>query len=65
MEDEQLKCTLALDSLPSVSNHEEILEVTTLVCEVSKSTEEPTKEKNEGLVLKQLPDHLRYAFLGG
>ena len=63
MEDEQLECTFALDSLP-VSNHEEMLEVTTPVCEVSKSTEELAKEKNGGLVLKQLSDHLRYAFLG-
>ena len=38
--------------------------MTTLVCEVSKSTKELAKEKKEGLVLKQLPDHLRYAFLG-
>ena len=52
MEDEHLECTLALDSLPSVSNPEKRLEMTTLVCEVSKSTEEPTKEKKEGLVLK-------------
>ena len=65
VEDEQLECTLALDSLPSVSNHEEMLEVTIPICEVSKSTKEPAKEKKEGLVLKQLPDHLRYAFLGG
>ena len=39
--------------------------MTTSVCEISKSTEKPANEKNEGLVLKQLPDHLRYAFLGG
>ena len=65
VEDEQLEYTLALDFLPSVSNHEESLEVTTPVCEASKSTEEPAKEKNEGLILKQLSDHLRYAFLGG
>ena len=65
MEDEQLECTFALDSLSSVSNHEESLEVTTLVGEANKSTKEPAKEKKEGLVLKQLPDHLRYAFLGG
>ena len=39
--------------------------MTTPVGEVSKNIEEPTKEKKEGLVLKQLPDHLKYAFLGG
>ena len=63
-EDEQLKCTLTLDSLPSVSNQEEMLEVMTPVCEISKSAEESTKEKKKGLVLKKLPDYLRYAFLG-
>ena len=31
----------------------------------SESHEEPSSLKNEGLVMKQLPDHLRYAFLGG
>ena len=38
--------------------------MTILVCEVKKSVEETVNEKKEGLVLKQLPDHLRYAFLG-
>ena len=65
VEDEQLECALGLDSLPSISNHEEMLEVTTPVCEVSQSTEEPANEKKERLVLKQLLDHLRYTFLGG
>ena len=32
---------------------------------MEKGAEETVKEKKEGLVLKQLPDHLRYAFLGG
>ena len=64
VEDEKLECTLALDSLPSVSNQEEMLEVTIPVCEVRKGAEESVNEKKEGLVLKQLPDHLRYAFLG-
>ena len=32
---------------------------------MEKGAEEIVKEKKEGLVLKQLPDHLRYAFLGG
>ena len=31
------------------------------VCEMKKSIEETVDEKKEGLVLKQLPDHLRYA----
>ena len=65
VDDEQVKCTLALDSSPSVSDPEEKLEVTIPVCEVSKSTKETIKEKKEWLVLKQLFDHLRYAFLGG
>ena len=47
MEDEQLECTLALDFLPSVSNHEEMLEVTIPVCEVSKSIEESINEKKK------------------
>ena len=32
---------------------------------MEKSVEETVKEKKDGLVLKQLPDRLRYAFLGG
>ena len=47
MMDKQLECTFALDSLPSVSNQEEMLEVTTPVCEVSKRTEELAKEKKK------------------
>ena len=39
--------------------------MTILVCEVSKNIEESVNEKKEGLVLKQLPGHLRYASLGG
>ena len=65
MEDDQIECTLALDSSPSVSEFEEKLEVTKPVCEIEKSAKEMVKEKKEGPVLKQLPDHLRYAFLGG
>ena len=64
VEDEQIECTLALDSSPSVSDQEKSLVVTILVCEVKKSAKESVNEKKEGLVLKQLPDHLRYAFLG-
>ena len=64
MEDKQIECTLALDSSPSVSDHKEKLEVTIPVCEVNKSAEETVEEKKEGLVLKQLLDLLRYAFLG-
>ena len=56
-EDEQIKCTLALDSSPSVSDPEEKLEVTILVYKVNKSAKEIVKEKKEGLVLKKLPDH--------
>ena len=48
VEDEQLECTLALDSLPSVSNHEEMLEIKTSICDMSTSIEEPTKEKMRG-----------------
>ena len=47
-----MECTLALDSLPSENSHEEKLEVTALVFEDSKSYEEPSSSKNEGLVLK-------------
>ena len=65
MEDEQLECALALDSLPSENSHEKKLKVIASVFEVSKSHEEPSSWKKEGLVLKWLPDHLRYAFLGG
>ena len=65
MEDEQLECALALDSLPNENSHEKKLEVTASVFEDSKSHEEPSSWKKEGLVLKWLPDHLRYAFLGG
>ena len=64
VEDEQIECTLALDSLPSVSDQKEILEVTIPVCEVKKSAEESVNEKKKGLVLKQLPAHLRHAILG-
>ena len=64
MKDEQLECALALDSLLSENSHEKKLEVTTLVFEDSKSHKEPFSSKKEGLVLKQLLDHLRYAFLG-
>ena len=49
VEDEQIKCTLALNSSPSVSDHEEKFELTILVCEVKKSTEEIVNEKKEGL----------------
>ena len=52
MEDEQLECTLALDSLPSENSHEEKLEVTAPVFEDSKSHKEPSSSKKEGLVLK-------------
>ena len=65
VEDEQIECTLALDSSPSVSDPKEKLEITSPVCEVGKGSQETVKEKKEGLVLKKLPDHLRYAFLGG
>ena len=37
--------------------------MTILVYEVRKGDEELVNEKKEGLVLKQLPEHLRYAFL--
>ena len=65
VKDEQIECTLALDSSPSISDEEEKLEVTVIVCEVNKSAKETVNEKKEGLLLKQLLDHLRYAFLGG
>ena len=65
VEDEQIECTLALDSSPSVSDPKENFEVTRPVCEVEKGVEETVMEKKEGLVLKQLPNHSRYAFLGG
>ena len=58
VEDEQIECTLALDSSPSVSDKEEKLEVRIPVCKVHKGAEEVVKEKKEWLVLKQLPDHL-------
>ena len=64
-EDKQIECTLALDSSPCVNELEKKLEVTIPVFEVNKSAEETVHEKKERLVLKQLPDHLRYAFLGG
>ena len=63
MEDEQLECTLALDSLTSESSHEKKLKVTALLFKDNKSHEEPSTSKKEGLVLKQLPNHLRYTFL--
>ena len=65
MEDKELECTLALHSLPSENSHEEKLKVTAPVFEDSKSHGKSSSSKNEGLVLKQLGDHLRYAFLGG
>ena len=49
MEDEQLECALALDSLPSDNSHEKKLEVIASVFEDSKSHEEPSNLKNEGL----------------
>ena len=52
MEDEQIKCTLTLDSSPSVSDQEEKLEVIVPVCEVNRSTKETVKEKKEGLMFK-------------
>ena len=64
VEDEHIECTLALDSSPSVSDQEERHEVTISILEVKKSVEESVNEKKEELVLKQLPNHLRYAFLG-
>ena len=52
MEHEQIKCTLTLDSSPSVSDLEEKFEATRPVCEVEKGVEETVKEKKEGLDLK-------------
>ena len=52
MEDEQLEYTLALDSLPSENNHDEKLDMTALVFKDSKSHEEPSSSKKEGLVMK-------------
>ena len=51
--------------MPSKNSHEKKLEVTTPVFEDSKSHKESSSSKKEGLVLKLLHDHLRYAFLGG
>ena len=63
--DEQLECVLALDSLLSEQHDGEQLDVTVLVLKESKSPVESSSFEKEGLVLKQLPDHLHYAFLGG
>ena len=45
MEDEQLECALALDSLPSENSHEKKLEVTGPVFKDSESQEEPSSLK--------------------
>ena len=50
VEDEQIECTLALDSSPSVSDPKEKLEITSPVCEVEKGAKETIKEKKKGLV---------------
>ena len=47
IEDKQLECALALDSLPSENNHEKKLEVTTPVFEDSKSHKEPLSPKKK------------------
>ena len=65
MEEEQLECMLALDSLPSEKNHGEQLDITVSVVEDSKDKVESSSPKKEGPTLKQLPEYLRYAFLGG
>ena len=65
MEGEQLDYVLALVTLPIEMQPRAKLDVTILVIEESKSHIEPSSSKKEGLVLKQLPEHLRYAFLGG
>ena len=56
---------LALDSLLSEKNHGEQLDVTVSVVEDSKDQVESSSPKNEGPALKQLPEHLHYAFLEG
>ena len=48
VEDEQIECTLVLDSSPSVIDLEEKLEVISLVCEVEKGAEETVKERKRG-----------------
>ena len=62
VEDEQIECRLALDSSPSVSDKEEKLEVTILVCEVSKSANEtisrPLKVCFLGQPIRVSSDHL-------
>ena len=63
--DEQWECVLALESLPSEQHDREWLDVTVPVFEESKSPVESSSYKREGPVLKQLPDHLHYSFLGG
>ena len=48
VEDEQIECTLVLDSSSSVSDPEEKLEVTSPACESEKGAKETVKEKKEG-----------------
>lgn len=59
-------CVLALKALPSDENSkahlEELDQMPTL--KKSKGSSESSSSPHDGLVLKQLPNHLSYAFLG-
>ena len=58
--EEVLDCVLALEALPG----EATSETHTDIYEEPKGAPNPTSPPQGGLALKQLPDHLRYAFLG-
>ena len=48
MEDEQIECTLALDSSPSVTDLEEKLKVTIPMCEVNKVPKRQLQKRKRG-----------------
>ena len=63
MEEEHLDCVLSLESLPCEERHGGQLDVIVSVLEESKSHGKPSSSSQEGPILKQLPEHLHYAFL--
>ena len=60
-----IECVLALESWPCEKCPGDHLDVVVSVLEENKSHGEPPSSSKEGPVLKQLPEHLHYAFLEG
>ena len=65
MEEEHVDYVLAFESLPPKEHHGGQLYVIVSVIKESKSHRGPSSSSQEGLILKQLPEHLHYPFLGG